>query len=117
MKELRCIVFSDRELLTAVIDRRKRLREPLPEGEISKVRFEIEAGIRTFIEFTDAEDLLVEEEEVQAALVAFCMAHGIPLPADAEKTLYVIRGHATLMITMNFRKPARMVALSAAGNG
>ncbi len=116
MKELRCIVFSDRELVGAVMDRRKKLREPVPEGDVTKVRFDIENGIQTFLEMDGGpHEVNLDEEEVQAALVGHCMARGIPLPADSEKTLYVIRGHATLMITMNFRKPARMVALGAAG--
>lgn len=116
MKELRCIVFSDRELVSAVVDRRKKLREPIPDGEVTKVRFDVEGGIHTFLEFGGSEELSLDEEEVQTALIAHCMGRGIPLPADAEKTLYVIRGHATLMITMNFRKPARMVAIGTAGS-
>ena len=115
MKELRCLVFADRELVSAVLDRRRRLREPMPEGDVTRVRFEMDKGIRTLVEFNGGPtEVTLEEEEVQAALIAHCMARGIPLPADAEKTLYVIRGHATLMITMNFKKPARMVSLSAA---
>lgn len=118
MKELRCIVFSDRELVGAVFDRRKKLREPIPEGDVTKVRFDLDNGINTIVEIDGGPtEVPLDEEEVQAALVAHCMARGIPLPADSEKTLYVIRGHATLMITMNFRKPARMVALTTAAPG
>jgi hypothetical protein len=36
------------------------------------------------------------------------MGRKIPLPVDAEKTLYVIKDAATLIITMNFNKTPRL---------
>ncbi|MFC7332000.1 hypothetical protein [Rhodocista pekingensis] len=123
MKELRCIVFNDREVVASVIDRRRRLKDPLPEGEITGIRFAMEDGVKTYLDLDGGKQVLtLAEEEVQAALITHCMAKNIPLPVDAEKVLYVIKGHATLMITMNFNRPARLVAMGpiaglASGSG
>ncbi|HYC04757.1 MAG TPA: hypothetical protein VED40_15805 [Azospirillaceae bacterium] len=117
MKELRCLVFTDREVVDAILDRRRRLKESLPPGEVKRIRFTLEGGVRTTLSIENegtVEELQLTEQEVQAALISHCMAKGVPLPVEADKALYLIRGNATLMITLNFRKPARLVAQGAA---
>ena len=117
MKELRCIVFTDREVVDAILDRRRRLKEALPAGEIAGIRFALENGFQTTLLLDNAgqrEEMALPETEVQAALIASCMARGVPLPVEADKAMHIIRDHAALMITMNFRKPARLVVQGAA---
>ena len=117
MKELRCLVFTDREVVDAILDRRRRLKEPLPPGEVKRIRFALQNGVRTTLSIQNedaVEELQLSEQEVQAALISQCMAKGVPLPVDADKALYLIRGNATLMITLNYRKPARLVAQGVA---
>jgi hypothetical protein len=117
MKELRCIVFTDREVLSAVIDRRRRLKEAVPEGTVTRISYDLEAGVRTMLHMEHNGEnsvTVLPETEVQAALVAYVMAKNVPLPADSDKTLYVIKGAPTLMITMNFNKPARLISKGAA---
>lgn len=118
MKELRCLVFTDQEVVNAVVDRRRRMREKLPQGTIGKVIFQTgEDGehtpIRTTIQVTNDdgtdESMHLDETEVAAALVAFCMNRRIPLPVESDKTLYVIKDSLTLMITLNFNKAPRLV--------
>lgn len=118
MKELRCLVFTDQEVVNAVVDRRRRMREKLPHGTIGKVSYEVgEDGehvpIRTTIQVTNDdgtdESMHLDETEVAAALVAYCMNRRIPLPAESDKMLYVIKDSLTLMITMNFNKAPRLV--------
>ncbi|MDE1146573.1 MAG: hypothetical protein PW843_08105 [Azospirillaceae bacterium] len=114
MKELRCIVFTDREVATAVAERRRKINEAMPDGTITGVEYTVDRGVsaRLTLDHQGAGgDLSIPEQELQAALVAYCMARGVPLPVVADKALYVIKDRATLMITMNFRKPARLVAL------
>ena len=113
MKELRCIVFSERELISAVIDRRRKLNEELPQGTVESVKFRTGDTIETVMEVKDdygkVTSLVLPELEVAAALIAFFMGHKTPLPVDAEKTLHVIKDAATLIITMNFNKTPRLV--------
>jgi len=110
MKELRCIVFSDKEILQAIVDRRRKLNESLPDGTITGIHMEMADGFRTTLQINNGQSAVeVPEQEVQAALLSHCMAKNVPLPADADKSLYLIKGRATLMITMNFQKSGRLV--------
>ena len=117
MKELRCLVFTDQEVVKAVLDRRRRMREPLPNGTVGKVTHRPGqpggGGVETQIQVTgdDGDDrtMTLHEAEVAAALVSYCMGRKIPLPVESDKMLYLINGALTLMITMNFKKPPRLV--------
>lgn len=113
MKELRCLVFTEQEVVRAVLDRRRKRREPLPQGTVRGVTFDDRDGVQTTIKVVDdyGEDqsMSLSEAEVAAALVNHCMGRKIPLPVDSDKCLYLINGALTLMITMNFNKPPRLV--------
>ncbi|MFV3077723.1 hypothetical protein [Niveispirillum fermenti] len=116
MKELRCILFTDREVLSSVLDRKRRLREALPDGQITGLRLDKgEDEVKCAIVFDNGRQTLsVPEHELQAALLSHCIARNVPLPVDADKSIYLIRGRITLMITMNFNKAARLVHVAAA---
>jgi hypothetical protein len=116
MRELRCIVFTERELIGAVIARRRKRNEELPQGTVESVKFNTGEMIETVMEVKDdygkVTSLVLSEQEVAAAMIAFCMGRKIPLPVEAEKTLHVIKDAATLIITMNFNKTPRLVSTS-----
>ncbi|WP_044563073.1 hypothetical protein [Azospirillum sp. B4] len=117
MKELRCIVFTDREVVSAIMERRRKLNEVFPEGEVTGLDYTLNRGVSARLSTTlngQVSELAVPEQELQASLVGYCMSRNVPLPVVADKALYVIKGRATLMITMNFRKPARLVVLGEA---
>ncbi|MEI6558543.1 MAG: hypothetical protein WCO00_09050 [Rhodospirillaceae bacterium] len=110
MKELRCLVFSEQEVLAAVAERRKRLHEQLGDGAIQKVSYQGpgEGGVTATFHGVNArgeEQLtVIQETELSAALVNFCMSRKIPMPVDSDKYLQVINDGLTLMITMRFNK-------------
>ncbi|MFM2043252.1 MAG: hypothetical protein RLY86_1828 [Pseudomonadota bacterium] len=111
MKELRCIVFTDREVVAAITDRRRRINEPLPPGGFQSVALSGENGdVSLSLASAEGTVTAIGEQELQAALVAYCMAKNIPLPVDAEKIVHLIKGRCTLMVTMNFHKGARLIA-------
>lgn len=116
MKELRCILFKDREVLSAVLDRKRRLKEELPAGQITGLHLssDDESVSCTIVYDNGQHSLTVPETELQAALLAHCMSRKVPLPVDAEKNVHLIKGRATLMITMNFNRAARLVHVAAA---
>jgi len=113
MKELRCLVFTEQEVVRAVLDRRRKRREPLPQGTVRGVTYDDHDGVHTTIKVVDdyGEDqsMRLSEAEVAAALVGHCMGRKIPLPVESDKCLHLINGALTLMITMNFNKPPRLV--------
>ena len=114
MRELRCIVFTEQELISVIVGRRRKRNEELPQGTVESVKFRTGETIETVIEVKDdygkVTNLVLPEPEVAAALIAFCMGRKIPLPVEAEKTLHVIKDAATLIITMNFKKAPRLVS-------
>ncbi|PWC33550.1 hypothetical protein [Azospirillum sp. TSO35-2] len=143
MKELRCLVFTDQEVVRAVLDRRRRVKDPLPVGTVSRVAYHKNDGhkndghksggneqggnehagnehgaVETRLTITDdngvVNELLLSETEVTAALVAYCMGRRIPLPVASDKMLHLINGALTLMITMNFNKAPRLVVTTGA---
>lgn len=115
MKELRCILFTNREALTAILERRRKVNDPLPVGAISGFRLERQENSvkATIMADQGREVITIPESELQAALLAHCMARNVPLPVEADKSVYLIRGRATLIITMNFNKTARLVSMAA----
>lgn len=114
MKELRCLVFTENEVVSAIIDRRRRMHEPLPEGTVRKVSFDTSAGTVTKLHLVNdyGQENIVSypENEVAAAVIAFCMQRKVPLPVQADKTISVVNDALTLMIALNFNRPPRMVA-------
>ena len=108
MKELRCLVFSEQEVVAAVADRRKRLHENLGEGPIQKVTYNTENGVSVVLHTVNArgqeQTTVIQEGEISAALVNLCMSHKIPMPVNSEKYLQVINEGLTLMITLRFNK-------------
>ncbi|MEI6986517.1 MAG: hypothetical protein WCK65_10335 [Rhodospirillaceae bacterium] len=108
MKELRCLVFSEQEVIAALIERRRRLHEALPEGMIKRVIYTNDKGVSVTIHATGANEadnnIVAQEQEVTAALVNYCMTRKIPMPVNADKYLQVIKDGLTLMITLRFNR-------------
>ena len=106
MKELRCILFNEREVAAAVIERRRRMREPLPTGTVDRMTFKHgPEGTVSVLHLTDDDgnkhEVKVADPEVASALVAYCLGRRVPLPVDADKFLQVINDHLALMIRVN----------------
>ncbi len=122
MKELRCLVFTEQEVVKAVLDRRRKVRDVLPSGTVQGVTYTPENdAITTTIRIVDDhgadQSLKLGPTEVAAALVGYCMGRKVPLPVDSDKCLHLINGGLTLMITMNFNKVPRLVAEAQAAAG
>lgn len=116
MKELRCLVFKDQEVIKAVGDRRRRRGDPLPASAIDTISYRTEdSGVVTCLHLDDGEIMTLPADEVMGALVSHCKSRHVPLPADSDKTLCVIRGALSMMITINFNRPVRMIPIEAPG--
>ncbi len=121
MKEFRCIIFNEQEVLTAIIERRRRAREPLPAGTIRGVAYDIREKGAVLAEITVADDhgktdvVLVPVAELAAALIDYCLNRRIPLPAGSRRWIEVInRSELILLMTVQAKrrkKPARAAAV------
>lgn len=103
MKEMRTLSFAERESITAIIDLMRKMRQPLPSGQIvgleladdpvsAKLVVEDDYGTRTTIERNAA--------ELAAALVNYCLERRIRLPSTGSKFVEVIAGDLNLVIYM-----------------
>ncbi|MCW2244824.1 hypothetical protein M2352_000415 [Azospirillum fermentarium] len=118
MKELRCLVFKDQEVMKAVTERRRRRGDPMPAESVTAVSYLTgDGGVLTCLHLDGGETLVLPADEVLGALVSHCKNRHVPLPADSDKSLYVIRGTLALMITINFNKPVRMIPIDAHAAG
>lgn len=121
MKELRCIVFNEQEVANAILDRRRRRREPLPIGQIAGISVETARGLKVILHLLQDDGSMDQEEvgetDTMAAVIAFCMNRKIPLPVESDKFLFLVNESLALMITMNFNRPPRLVFGNGEGDG
>lgn len=121
MKELRCIVFNEQEVANAILDRRRRRREPLPIGQIAGIGVETANGLRVILHLLQDDGTMdhesVGETDTMAAVISYCMSRKIPLPVESDKFLFLVNGALALMITMNFNRQPRLVFGNGEGDG
>jgi len=105
--EIRTIIFTRDEVLRAVTDLRRRKGAPLPPGAVFKFSLHSNPTIQLGLAIAvDGEERLESVEfygdELGAALVMFCIANKIPLPArNATKRLRVFGDSLGLVISIN----------------
>lgn len=116
MRELRCLVFTHAEIAAAIVERRKRTGQGLPDSVVERVTFESGDEITTVLHMRsregEAKRYRCAATEVTAALVRACMDRKIPMPVHAEKFVQLVRGTLALMITLNFNKAPRLLRRS-----
>ncbi len=104
MKEFRCIVFSDQEAISAVIERRQKQREQLPVGTILGLTFNTDAEkgftLQTVDDYGKKNPVQIAIPEMAAALVNYCLGRRIPMPAGAKKAIEVMGADITLVLTI-----------------
>ncbi len=101
--ELRQITFTSTEVMVAIRDHRRRIRNPLPTGTVTG--FEVRADNGIYADMAIADDLTgkrttirIIDEALAAALIFYCIDHKIPMPVRATKTLGLIEGELRLTI-------------------
>ena len=105
--EIRSIIFSREELVTALTEFAKRKGRPLPPGSVFKCKVSAEPGVEVALAIAvDGEDRLEHvtftAKDLGAALVFYCIQHEIPLPArGATKGLRVYGDSLALIVSIN----------------
>ncbi len=114
MKEFRCIVFTEHEVLTAIVERRRRAREKLPIGTILDVTYDdtdknsVITNIRIVDDYSKVEVVTVRTPEVAAALVEYCLNRKIPMPSGSKKWLELIGSELTLLMTFDAKSKKKL---------
>ena len=96
MKELRSITFSARELTTAVIERRQKVREHVPNGTVLGLTYmttqknDVSARIRISDDYGVVHTIDVMTNELVAAAVEYCINRRIILPRHSFRWVEVI---------------------------
>ena len=111
MRELRCLVFADQEVITAYVERLRRLREPLPSGTILGIDYDgsdlrnVSSIITVVGDGGDIHRLEIRMVEMAASLVDYCLSRKIPIPAASRKWLEIINRHElVLLMTLEEKK-------------
>ncbi|MEI7609320.1 MAG: hypothetical protein WCJ64_18220, partial [Rhodospirillaceae bacterium] len=123
MKEFRCIIFTEHEVLTAVVERRRRAREKLPVGTILDVTYDaadknaVNTNIRIVDDYGKVELVTVRTPEVAAALVEYCLNRKIPMPSGSKKWLELIGAELTLLMTFDAKSKKKAGAAPRPGAG
>lgn len=106
--EVRYVIFSTQELSRALITahQNKGKDGALPSGTVHSITQDSRPGVKVSITIApdrSSEPIMLDwtEDEVLSALVGFCRATNIPLPAASSKQLGRIRNSMCLIITLN----------------
>jgi hypothetical protein len=110
--ELRLIIFSATEVMVAVRDHRRRIRNPLPTGTVAGFEMRSDDGIYADLAIADdatgkKTTIRINDEALAAALILYCIDHKIPMPVKATKSLGLIEGQLRLTIRIASRGAQR----------
>jgi hypothetical protein len=100
--EIRVIMYTDQEVVTALSGYFRRAGRPLTVGTVKNLKIEDEAAISVdlTVETADGEVVThkIPDTDLSAALLMDATSRKVPLPGDAEKRLYLVAGHLSLVI-------------------
>jgi hypothetical protein len=105
--EIRHIVFSSAEVAAAIREYRRHVGRPLPSGSLR--RFDMhpgKGGVRASFDIAPENGVATETcevggAEITDALILYCEAHNIPLPAAGVKTLQRFGESLLFIVTLN----------------
>ena len=104
--EVRYVIFHLSEAVVAITEYWTRRKMPLPIGTV--VPSLNPNGLASILLKVSGDDdreapteIKIETIELAAALILYCRARKIPLPATAEKSLTVVGRHLGLILTLN----------------
>lgn len=93
MREVRCVIFEDREVLAAVVASRRARNQPMPPGFVNRITLHEDEIVHANFDIS-ADDgrnirLAIGETELAAALIRYLLERNIPVPAKLRKMLIV----------------------------
>lgn len=103
MREMRSLSFTDREVITAVLDLMRKLRQPLPSGQIVGIELMAEpvrAELKVEDDFGNRTVIHRNAAELAASLINYCLERRVRLPTSGRKFVEMIAGSLNLVIYM-----------------
>lgn len=93
MREVRCVIFEEREVLAAVVASRRARSQPMPPGFVNRITLHEEDIVHVTFDIS-ADDgrnikLAIGETELAAALIRYLLERNVPVPAKLRKMLIV----------------------------
>ncbi len=104
MKEMRSLSFTEREAIMATVDLMRKMRVPLPVGQVVGLHLsEDPVGADLIIEDDDGKRTHVHRSaaELAASLVNYCLERKIRLPSSSRKFVEVIGGSLNLIVYLD----------------
>ncbi len=106
--ELRKIVFSKDEILTAVYDHCLRNHKAMPAAAVTDVEVSRTHEVTVVLHFDvsdpqDERSLEIGSADVAAAMIRYCSRIGVPLPRSARKALQPEGSGLAMLINLNYR--------------
>lgn len=90
--ETRLIVFNAKEVTEALLDFAIRQGRKIPgkDGAQANYTQEKDGSVKSRLEYGQKEQTAeFTDVETASALIAYCIAHGIPLPRRGQKSVYL----------------------------
>ncbi|WP_162937609.1 hypothetical protein [Indioceanicola profundi] len=103
MREMRSLGFTEREVITAVVDLTRKLRQPLPSGQIIGIELKpnpVRAELTVEDDFGARKVVHRSSAELAASLINYCLERRIRLPSSGRKFVELIAGSLNLVIYM-----------------
>ena len=107
--EIRHVLFTHAEVLEAVLDHWRRVRQPLPKGNVVGTDFDttkpggpfrFELKVATDNAPNAPRSYTVEDLELVQVLITYCRGRSIPLPMKADKALQKFGARVGLVLTL-----------------
>ncbi len=107
--ELRKLFFQAGELQAAAVSHCLRSRMTLPDANITGVETQDNADAMLILRFSpdnpaDRDQVVLNQDEVAAALIRYCKDNQIPLPRRGQKALSAEDGGISLLVNVDWRK-------------
>jgi len=119
MKELRTIIFDEREAASAMIDLCRRNNRRVPTGTLKSFVVEegdlVTANLSVVDDYGDVHHMTFNQEEIAAALVSHCLSRKIPLPRTASKVITAVDGQVVLALEVGHAAEIKQLVRASAG--
>ena len=104
--EIRKVVFSEEEIVKAILSQNHHSRRKLPPGDIVKIK--ANGGSEPNLELTVFDPEAEKPKTINlgapylaAAMLRFCFENKIPIPRHADKSVEILGSSVALSISIN----------------
>lgn len=97
--ETRLIAFSEPELVAAAEAFSRNQGHPIPDGPHRTIAIG-ESPDRVLVATYGDGEIVLNQQDLVGALIAFCIAHRIPLPRRSEKSIRYREGELAMVFRL-----------------